>query len=169
MNVKNLKQRAEPRLLSAEQFEEISEVLADLASQSKASVLLFANMNGELICQRGDTEQLDTNVLSALAASDFSATAEMARMVGERDQFKLLFHEGQQKSIYICNVGEEFFLLVIFDKSVTLGMVRVYARKAVERITHLLETTEKEAVKLFDIVDSEFRSLLGDQLNKILR
>lgn len=169
MNVKNIKENSGTRFLSAEQFQGISEILADLASQTKASVLLFANMNGELICQCGDTQRLDTNVLSALAASDFAATTEMARIVGEKSQFKLLYHEGLEKSIYISNVGEEFFLLVIFDTSVTLGMIRIYSKKATERIAHLLKTTEEEAVKMFDIVDSEFRNLLGDQLNKILQ
>lgn len=153
------------KLLSEEQYKKITEVLSDLASKTGAFLVLFADMDGHLISYQGDAESLDISALSALAAGDFTATVEMARLIGEKSSFKLLFHEGVEKNLYMCNVDEEFLLLVVFDSSVTLGMVRLYTKKAVNRIDQLLQFPKEEVSQ---IINSEFKSLLGEELDRIL-
>ena len=136
------------------------------ATKTKASAILFADMSGQLISQRGNTENMNTTVLSALAASDFAATAEMAKLVGEEAKFKLLFHEGEKRNVYLSNVGDYFFLVVVFDVNVTLGLIRIYTKKAIQSLQEILEEESTGGESQKDMIDSDFSSLLGDALDE---
>ena len=138
---------------------------ASYATKTKASAILFADMSGQLISQRGNTDNMNTTVLSALAASDFAATSEMAKLVGEEAKFKLLFHEGEKRNVYLSNVGDSFFLVVVFDVSVTLGLIRIYTKKAIEDLVAVLEDTSGDQGGEENIIDSDFSTLLGDALD----
>lgn len=140
-------------------------MLSELASKTKASTILLADISGQLITQRGNTDDMNTQILSALAASDFAATAEMAKLVGEDAKFKLLFHEGEKRNVYLSNVGDNFFLVVVFDVSVTLGLVRIYTKKAIQSLLNVFETTEP-GEDATTIMDSDFSSMLGDMLDE---
>lgn len=165
VQVKKLKDGSRQIILTAKQFDEITKVLTELASKTKASTILLADISGQLITQRGNTDDINTAILSALAASDFAATSEMAKLVGEDAKFKLLFHEGEKRNVYLSNVGDNFFLVVVFDVSVTLGLVRIYTKKAIQNLLDVFETSEMgdDAGK---ILDQDFSSMLGDMLDE---
>ncbi len=165
VQVKKLKDGSRQIILTAKQFDEITKVLSELAAKTKASTILMADISGQLITQRGNTDDINTAILSALAASDFAATAEMAKLIGEDAKFKLLFHEGEKRNVYLSNVGDNFFLVVVFDVSVTLGLVRIYTKKAIQNLLSVFDSTEKgdDAGK---ILDQDFSSMLGDMLDE---
>ncbi len=165
VQVKKLKDGSRQIILTAIQFDEITKVLTELASKTKASTILLADISGQLITQRGNTEDMNTQILSALAASDFAATSEMAKLVGEDAKFKLLFHEGEKRNVYLSNVGDNFFLVVVFDVSVTLGLVRIYTKKAIQNLLNVFETTE-QGEDASAIIDQDFSSMLGDMLDE---
>ena len=165
VQVKKLKDGSRQIILTAIQFDEITKVLSELASKTKASTILLADISGQLITQRGNTDDMNTQILSALAASDFAATAEMAKLVGEDAKFKLLFHEGEKRNVYLSHVGDNFFLVVVFDVSVTLGLVRIYTKKAIQSLLNVFETTEP-GEDATTIMDSDFSSMLGDMLDE---
>ncbi len=165
VQVKKLKDGSRQIILTAKQFDEITKVLTELASKTKASTILLADISGQLITQRGNTEDINTQILSALAASDFAATSEMAKLVGEDAKFKLLFHEGEKRNVYLSNVGDNFFLVVVFDVSVTLGLVRIYTKKAIQNLLHVFDTTE-QGDDASAIIDQDFSSMLGDMLDE---
>ena len=161
---KKLKDGSRQVILTAQQFDQITKVLTELAAKTKASTILLADISGQLITQRGNTEDINTAILSALAASDFAATSEMAKLVGEDAKFKLLFHEGEKRNVYLSNIGDNFFLVVVFDVSVTLGLVRIYTKKAIHSLLQVFEESEQpdEDNK---IIDKDFSSMLGDMLD----
>lgn len=152
------------------QYEGVKKYLGELYSKTRAKVVLFADMAGQIISERGDTAEMNTTVLSALAAGDFAATAEIAKLVGEGDRFKLHFHEGETKNIYLTNVGNQFFLIIIFDATVALGMVRVYTKKAVESILGIIAEAEKNVgIAAEDMIDDDFGRLLAEELDGAFR
>ena len=71
VQTKKLKDGSRQIILNGRQYDGITKILAELATKTKASAILFADMSGQLISQRGNTENMNTTVLSALAASDF--------------------------------------------------------------------------------------------------
>lgn len=165
VQVKKLKDGSRQIILTARQFDEITKVLSELAAKTKASTILLADISGQLITQRGNTDDINTAILSALAASDFAATSEMAKLVGEDAKFKLLFHEGEKRNVYLSNVGDNFFLVVVFDVSVTLGLVRIYTKKAIENLLTVFEESEA-GEDASAILDQDFSSMLGDMLDE---
>ncbi len=165
VQTKKLKDGSRQVILNGKQYDAITKILQELATKTKASAILFADMSGQLISQRGNTENMNTTVLSALAASDFAATSEMAKLVGEEAKFKLLFHEGDKRNVYLSNVGDDFFLVVVFDVSVTLGLIRIYTKKAIEDLSTALEDTSGERDEDDKMIDSDFSTLLGNALD----
>jgi predicted regulator of Ras-like GTPase activity (Roadblock/LC7/MglB family) len=165
VQTRKLKDGSRQVILNGKQYEVITKVLTELATKTKASAILFADMSGQLISQRGNTEEMNTTVLSALAASDFAATSEMAKLVGEEAKFKLLFHEGEKRNVYLSNVGDDFFLVVVFDVSVTLGLIRIYTKKAIEDLNAALEDSSGDAGDDEKVIDSDFSTLLGNALD----
>ena len=165
VQTRKLKDGSRQVILNGKQYETITKVLSELASKTKASSILFADMSGQLISQRGSTEEMNTTVLSTLAASDFAATSEMAKLVGEEAKFKLLFHEGEKRNVYLSNVGDDFFLVVVFDVSVTLGLIRIYTKKAIEDLNAALEDNSGDNVDDTNVIDSDFSTLLGNALD----
>jgi predicted regulator of Ras-like GTPase activity (Roadblock/LC7/MglB family) len=168
VKIKKLKDGSRQVILNGKQYDIITKVLSELATKTKASAILFADMSGQLISQRGNTENMNTTVLSALAASDFAATSEMAKLVGEEAKFKLLFHEGDKRNVYLSNVGDDFFLVVVFDVSVTLGLIRIYTKKAIEDLATALEEDSDDDQDT-QIIDSDFSTLLGDALDETFK
>lgn len=154
-------------ILSADLKDGIDSVLGMLHRKTQANCILLADISGQLISQTGTLEQLEANHFAALAASNMAATTEMAKMVGEKKRFKLLFHEGEQKNVYLSNVGDSFLLVVVFSASVQIGLVRLYTKQAVERLVPLGEEFEKLQPQLDEAVSVEFGSALSEEMNNV--
>jgi hypothetical protein len=89
----------------------------------------------------------------------------MAKLVGEEAKFKLLFHEGEKRNVYLSNIGDNFFLVVVFDVSVTLGLVRIYTKKAIQNLSNVFESSESDE-DTGKVIDQDFSSMLGDMLDE---
>ena len=65
-----------------DQLEQIDDILTQLYWDTEAQSILLADITGQLISVLGESN-INTSVLSALAAGNLAATKEMARLVGE--------------------------------------------------------------------------------------
>ncbi|MFQ5602765.1 MAG: roadblock/LC7 domain-containing protein [bacterium] len=155
-------------MLSENAYNRVAEILADLSANTRADVIVFCESNGYPVIHHGNSKDLDLMAISSLAANNFSATAQMATMVGEKNSFKFLFHEGENTNIYLSNVGFNFILVVVFSVEVALGMIRVFTNKAIKEINRALKSV-KEEEKSEEFVDLEFKTLLGEELNRSLK
>ena len=90
----------------------------------------------------------------------------MAQITSGEEGFQFIYHEGLAQHIYLCNVSNDYLLVVLFDKTVALGMVRVLARHTVEKLQDLLYELVMESEKASKFLDVEFRSLLKKELDK---
>lgn len=152
-------------MLSTETFNEISVVLKDLEASTRAELAFFCETNGVPITHSGKPNAYELASLSTLTAANYAATSEMARIIGELDGFRFLFLEGENRNIYVCNVGFEFLLTVIFAKSVALGMVRIYANKAAKQLSTILQKAQHKEQQAEKFLDAEFSALLGKVLD----
>jgi len=156
-------------ILSEDIYNGIARILDELSANTRAETIVFCETTGYPVTHKGDIKNLDLPAISALAANNFSATAQMASMIGEKGSFKFLFHEGRDKNIYLSNVGFNFVLMLIFDVSVALGMIRIYTKKAINELVDLLKTAEEEDRQSKEFLDLEFKTLLGEELNRSLK
>ena len=156
----------QPIVLSGEMYKAIAEILSDLASKTRAKTIIFADMNGHPITQRGQTTEINIPNMAALAAGDFAATAEMSKMIGEKQRFKYLFHEGEKTNIYLSNVGDNFLLVIIFAAEIALGMIRIFTKRAIDTLQELLSQVKDEDQKASKFLDVEFSTYLNQELDK---
>lgn len=154
-------------LLSSEQFKEISECLSNLAEKLRVSAVLLVNSSGEPVAQKVSSFwKGDTVLLSALTASSYSAAREMARILGENVNFKMVLHEGENHNIFISSISKDFFLIVIFQSGVALGMVRLFTKKTIEQLLPILIRRGEGNIRLDQIFDQQFQALLGEELDR---
>ncbi|OQX96103.1 hypothetical protein B6I21_01955 [candidate division KSB1 bacterium 4572_119] len=156
-------------VLSGETYKAISDVISDLAAKTKAHTIIFSDMNGHPISQRGMSTEFDVSNLAALAAGDFSATSEIAKIIGEQKQFKFIFHEGEKYNAYLSSVGENFLLILIFDSSTALGMIRIYTKRSIQVLSEVLKKTETEEKDSSNFVDVDFNKCLNEELDKAFK
>jgi predicted regulator of Ras-like GTPase activity (Roadblock/LC7/MglB family) len=149
-----------------ELFVRMDDCLERLLDRSRAVCVLLADISGQLIVQRGKDARLDTSALAAVTASNMAATEEMARQIGEPAPFSYLFHEGTRRSIYVSAVGKTFLLLIIFDEMSQVGLVRIFARLAVNELLEVTTELEPWLEKAGSVVDRDFGGALADQLDK---
>ncbi len=160
------KDSGQPIVLSGKIYQAIAEIIAELADKSRAKTIIFADMNGHPITQRGTTTDLDIANLSALAAGDFSATTEIAKIIGEKKQFKFIFHEGDRFNAYLSNVGSNFLLISIFDNKAALGMIRIFTKRALAMLSEVLANVQEDEKNAMSFVDVDFNKYLNEELDK---
>jgi len=117
----------------------IEEVLAeDLLDVGVHSVTLI-DMAGNIISTMDNGENKhDIYSLAALAAGNFGAVSTMAGLIGE-EEFSLLFHKGKKENIHFSKVTDEFLLITIFGKEVSLGFLRLKVAEATEKLMSVLD------------------------------
>jgi len=120
--------------LGQEQLDQIEHVLQEDLVESGVHSVLLIDMAGNIIA-KGDNGNCEHDVysLAALASANFAAVDTMAKIVGE-DEFSLLFHKGEKESIHFSKVQNDFLLISIFGKQVSLGLLRLKVAEAVEKI-----------------------------------
>jgi len=121
------------------QLSDIEAVLVeDLLDVGVHSVTLIA-MTGNIISTVDNGEnKLDLYSLAALAAGNFGAVSTMAGLIGE-EEFSLLFHKGKKENIHFSKVTDEFLLITIFGKEVSLGFLRLKVAEATEKLVAALK------------------------------
>lgn len=120
--------------LGQEQLDQIERILQEDLVESGVHSVLLIDMAGNIIA-KGDNGNCEHDVysLAALASANFAAVDTMAKIVGE-DEFSLLFHKGEKESIHFSKVQNDFLLISIFGKKVSLGLLRLKVAEAVEKI-----------------------------------
>jgi predicted regulator of Ras-like GTPase activity (Roadblock/LC7/MglB family) len=122
------------------QLSNIEAVLAeDLLDVGVHSVTLI-DMAGNIISTMDNGENRhDLYSLAALAAGNFGAVSTMASLIGE-EEFSLLFHKGKKENIHFSKVTDEFLLITIFGKEVSLGFLRLKVAEATDKLVGILKS-----------------------------
>ena len=85
--------------------DDLKQILSQLVERSGALTTLLITKDGVSIEESGDTSYLNTSAMAALIAGMFSATREVARLVGE-EQFSILLQQGENRHIHISLVHD---------------------------------------------------------------
>jgi hypothetical protein len=88
------------------------------------SVILIDKAGNILVNLNNDPLDFDIYSLASLAAANIEAVSVMAGILDEKDIY-LLFHKGQNLNIHFKRILSEFLLISIFDKSMSLGFLRL--------------------------------------------
>jgi len=113
-------------------------MLRGLVVSSDSRLALLITRDGHVVAEAGDLLGVDSTSLAALTAGMFSATREVARLVGET-QFSILLQQGERRHIHISLIGESTMMVVVFEDYQKIGRVRYEARKAGKVIGEALQ------------------------------
>lgn len=112
---------------------ELVGILDNLVKSCGLKTVVLVTRNGTVIDVRGDSSYFDVTALAALLGAMFTATREVARMVGE-EHFSILLQQGEKRHIHISLVPDTFMLAAIFEDVGRIGMIRLHTRKVADRV-----------------------------------
>jgi predicted regulator of Ras-like GTPase activity (Roadblock/LC7/MglB family) len=118
--------------------EAIDRTLQRFLRETSARCALLVDRSGQLVTTAGNTPTFDATAFATLAAADFAANDQLARMLGEAD-FSNLYHQGRRESMYLADVSRRVIVIALFDDRTTLGLVRLKMKPVVEELTKLFE------------------------------
>jgi len=146
---------------------EINGILDDLVERTEAITALVISRQGICLGQAGTAASLNSTALAALVAGMFSATKEVANIVGE-DQFSILLQQGEKRHIHISLIGSKSMMVIVFEDYSRIGKVRFAARKAAADLLRAIEQGRKksdEAVESLSVPDfKEYAMNLIDRI-----
>ena len=116
----------------------INNVLDDLLKSSQCGNVILIDRTGQLISQCGPDVSFDLTSFASLCAADFEANFQLAKLIGEKD-FSNLYHQGSKDSMYLGKISNGVILAVIFDRTTTLGLVRLRVKRAVDELDVIIE------------------------------
>jgi len=109
----------------------------ELIDPGAKSVLLIDLAGNILISLNDGTVKHDIYSLAALAAANFGAVSEIAKIIGEED-FSLLFHKGEKESVHFSRVEDALLMITVFGKDLSLGFLRLKVTEAIKKIQALI-------------------------------
>ncbi len=128
-------------IVSVALLDEIRDYLTkEILTEGISTVLIIDNA-GTLIVNIGSKLELDVIGLAAVAAANFAATEQIAKLIGERD-FVLLFYKGHSESFHFCRVGTEYIIVTIFDNALSLGLLRLKIAEVAQALEKMLPHRE---------------------------
>ena len=147
-----------------EMLTEIEYILSHLAEKAHTDSIVLADISGQVISINGIMDEGTPAVVAALAAGDVAAMAELSKRIGEDDPHGSFFHEGETKSIYLHNIAGSFILIVIFRAETPIGLVRLFAKRAVEQLMPVTEEFERMVGPPQGYNPDEFKSGITQEL-----
>lgn len=154
--------------MADESLNDLSPVLSKVVQRSGALTVLLVTREGITVAAAGDTSYLDTTAMAALVAGMFSATREVARLVGEK-QFSILLQQGETRHIHISLIRDTTMLVIIFEDLQRIGLVRLEARKAGEDISRWLSNSDKPAEESKRLDTVEFKEYAFNLIDRIFQ
>jgi predicted regulator of Ras-like GTPase activity (Roadblock/LC7/MglB family) len=156
-------------VVSESELGNIARILGRLAQDTGAGQVLLLDKSGQLISTQGQVGQRDMLALGALLAGAFSSSRQVAAILGERD-FRDILQQGVHESINTSLIGEQWLLVVLFDKQTHVGLVKVLARKATDELERVLERVRTGGAKAKEqVVNVQFRSSVESTIDQLFQ
>jgi predicted regulator of Ras-like GTPase activity (Roadblock/LC7/MglB family) len=142
-----------------ESQKKIEHFLESFLVKTGAEHIFFAAKSGEVLVYSGSKKGKELSSITALLASVFNVTEELARII-EENQFKQFFLRGKAWNLLYHNISPEFLLVVIFKEEALLGFVRVLSEKLVFELKR--ELRKKYPKKSFSFKEIDGKKLMED-------
>lgn len=120
-------------VLTEEGIRALNNLLGNLVLDSGTRAALIIDRGGQMIAAQGETSSFDTMSLSALISGSYNSTKAIATLLGEAE-FKRMFQQGQQCSIYMVAINAQDLLAMIFPNSLTVGRIKFKLEQALDGI-----------------------------------
>jgi predicted regulator of Ras-like GTPase activity (Roadblock/LC7/MglB family) len=126
-----------PKLIKKRQLDFLSETLDFQLIQNGITSVVLIDLAGNILTNLSNGEHdFDLYSLASLTAGNFGTVTALLNQIGEPEP-TLLFNQGQMLNIYFRKILADHILIAVFDKSISLG----YVRLKMDTIENLLRET----------------------------
>ena len=113
------------KLIKKRQLDFISETLDCQLIQTGITSVILIDLAGNILTNLSNGEHdFDLYSLASLTAGNFGAVTALLDQIGE-PELTLLFNQGQMLNIYFRKILADYILITVFDKSISLGFLRL--------------------------------------------
>lgn len=140
-------------LINEELIKKLYDQVGNLKMETNSRATFLIDKTGQMVASAGESEEFDATSLAALVAGNVAATDGIAKLLGEKE-FSVLFHEGENEHLNITLIDGKLILVVLFDETTSLGLVRLKMKKYVKNILELLNS--------FDSLDAQSENIFSD-------
>lgn len=145
----------------------IAEQLDRMLAEAGASTTMLLDKGGEVIAARGEPIAEDLITLGALLAGTFATSREIARMMKET-QFRSLFQQGMKRNMHIELVGEGWLIVILFDKTTHVGLVRELCRQVTPQLEAVLLQVQRQS-RVVSGLNPAFRTSVEDTIDLLFK
>jgi predicted regulator of Ras-like GTPase activity (Roadblock/LC7/MglB family) len=145
----------------------IKQQLERVLVEAGATSTLLLDKSGEVIAARGDRLPQDLSILGALLAGTFATSREVARMMNDAD-FRTLFQQGMRENTLAELIGEAWIIVVMFDKSTHVGLVRDLCRQVTPELEVVLLQVQRRSRNVSGLNPS-FRTSVEDTIDLLFK
>ena len=147
----------------------ISTALNKLMNDTNATSVMLLDKSGQVIASQGTGVRRNATSLGALLAGAFSSSRHIAELLGETD-FRTIFQQGLHENIYTTMIGEQWLLVIVFDKLTHIGLVKVLSKKASDEMGRILERVRADTSRTkSSVINVQFRSSVEDTIDLLFR
>jgi predicted regulator of Ras-like GTPase activity (Roadblock/LC7/MglB family) len=150
-----------------EEYVLIKSILNDLKKDTKSEIVFITDTEGHCIASTGELEDTYLNSISSLIAGSISAVNSIAQML-KIDKFANVLTESSDKSLYVSLINDRTMLIIIFDKTANLGLVRFRVKTATKELGDVFVTiNEKLKSDVFKGNISPFEGVSDEDIDEI--
>jgi predicted regulator of Ras-like GTPase activity (Roadblock/LC7/MglB family) len=152
-------------LMLSDERDKIESVLDTLLQKTSSLCAVLITKDGHNISARGNTSFLNITALATLVAGSFAATRQVATLLGEKE-FSILFQQGASRHVHISLVAGTAMLIVVFEDSSRIGLVRLHAKYASDDLMALMSAT-RERTEREELIVAQFKEFAASLIDRI--
>ncbi|HSQ35612.1 MAG TPA: roadblock/LC7 domain-containing protein, partial [Candidatus Binatia bacterium] len=103
----------------------------------------ITDSEGHCIASSGEMDDINLNSISSLIAGSVAAINSIAQML-KIESFSAILNESTKESLHISLINDRTMLVVIFNNTSNLGLVRFRVRSALEQLTKIFQIIYKK-------------------------
>ncbi|HEX7117348.1 MAG TPA: roadblock/LC7 domain-containing protein [Longimicrobiales bacterium] len=155
-----------PRSLGREDLGRLETLLLGFVESAGARCAVLMDRSGRLLTMAGRTEGIDGVAFASLAAADFAASDQLARLMGEEECTSLV-HQGDARSMFLADVDGDAVLAAVFDDDTTLGLVRLKAREVAPELAALFAAAAQREPEPGESLAADWASAAASEIDRL--
>jgi len=150
-----------------EEYALIKEILKSLKTNTRSEIAFITDSEGHCIASTGEMEDSHLNSISSLIAGSMAAVNGIGQMLNV-SKFTTVLTESVDKNLHISLINDRTMLIVIFDNSSNLGIIRFRVKSAIQELEKVFLTiNEKLKSSAMEEGDSPFEGVTDEDIDEI--
>ncbi len=150
-----------------EEYVLIKEILKSLKVNTRSEIAFITDSEGHCIASTGEMEDSHLNSISSLIAGSMAAVNGIGQMLNV-SKFTTVLTESTDKNLHISLINDRTMLIVIFDNSSNLGIIRFRVKTAIQELEKVFVTiNEKLKSTAVEEGESPFEGVTDEDIDEI--